>query len=96
MEQRLTAVAHGLANARKVPRRVKNGEANYHFIEIMCCPGGCVGGGGQPILSASGALSSTTVKKGKAIYEVDRNMPLRKSHENPPFKCFTKYYLDKP
>jgi len=46
------AVAHGLSNARKVLDRVKSGEANYHFIEIMCCPGGCVGGGGQPILSS--------------------------------------------
>jgi NADP-reducing hydrogenase subunit HndD len=91
------AVAHGLANARKVLDRVKSGEADYHFIEIMCCPGGCVGGGGQPILSATERLEvDYREERGKAIYEVDRNMPLRKSHENPAVQTLYKEYLDKP
>jgi len=91
------AVAHGLGNARKVLDRVKNGEANYHFIEIMCCPGGCVGGGGQPILSARELMDLDHKEvRGKAIYEVDRQMPLRKSHENPAVQTLYKEFLGKP
>jgi NADP-reducing hydrogenase subunit HndD len=91
------AVAHGLANARKVLDRVKNGEANYHFIEIMCCPGGCVGGGGQPILSADERWDVDYREvRGNAIYEVDRQMPLRKSHENPAIQTLYKEFLGKP
>ena len=91
------AVAHGLGNARKVLDKVKNGEANYHFIEIMCCPGGCVGGGGQPILSANERWEvDYREARGKAIYEVDRNMKLRKSHENPAVQTLYKEYLGKP
>ncbi|HHY71593.1 MAG TPA: ferredoxin, partial [Thermoanaerobacterales bacterium] len=91
------AVAHSLSNARKVLDRVKNGEAEYHFIEIMCCPGGCVGGGGQPILSSDERWESDYREiRGDAIYEVDRSMPLRKSHENPAVKALYKEYLEKP
>lgn len=91
------AVAHGLANARKILDKVRNNEANYHFIEIMCCPGGCVGGGGQPILSSEERMDIDYRKvRGNALYEVDRNMPLRKSHENPAIKQVYKEYLGKP
>ncbi|MCR4430009.1 MAG: NADH-dependent [FeFe] hydrogenase, group A6 [Tepidanaerobacteraceae bacterium] len=91
------AVAHGLANARKVLDRVKNGEANYHFIEIMCCPGGCVGGGGQPILNAEERWAKDYREvRGNAIYEVDRSMKLRKSHENPAVQTLYKEFLGKP
>ncbi|KYO64795.1 NADH-dependent [FeFe] hydrogenase, group A6 [Thermovenabulum gondwanense] len=91
------AVAHGLSNAKKVLDRVKNGEANYHFIEIMCCPGGCVGGGGQPILNADERMELDYREvRGNAIYEVDRNMPLRKSHENPVVQQLYKEFLGHP
>ena len=73
------AVAHGLANARKVMESVQDGTSNYHFIEIMACPGGCLGGGGQPIPTS---LEIRT-KRAEAIYDEDRNMSYRKSHENP-------------
>ncbi len=91
------AVAHGLSNARVVLDRVRNGEANYHFIEIMACPGGCVGGGGQPILSADERWEADyREERAKAIYEVDRNMPLRKSHENPAVKALYREFLGEP
>jgi iron-only hydrogenase group A len=91
------AVAHGLSNARKVLDRVKSGEANYHFIEIMCCPGGCVGGGGQPILSSEERWDTDYREvRGNAIYEVDRSMKLRKSHENPAVQTLYKEFLGKP
>lgn len=91
------AVAHGLANARKILDKVKSGEADYHFIEIMCCPGGCVGGGGQPILSAEERWEvDYREERANAIYEVDRNMKLRKSHENPAVQTLYKEYLGEP
>ena len=86
------AVASGLGNARVILDRVKSGEAQYHFIEIMTCPGGCIGGGGQPIPTDSDIVK----KRMEAIYEVDRNMPLRKSHENPAVKELYETYLGKP
>ena len=80
-----------MANARKILDKVKSGEADYHFIEIMCCPGGCVGGGGQPILSAEERWEvDYREERAKAIYEVDRNMKLRKSHENPAVQTHIK------
>ena len=73
------AIAHGLGNARKVMETIRTGEAPWQFVEIMCCPGGCVGGGGQPI----GTVMSSRAERGQALYEVDREMPLRESHKNP-------------
>jgi iron-only hydrogenase group A len=86
------AVAHGLVNAREVMDKVKNGEANYHFIEIMACPGGCLGGGGQPIPTSA----EIREKRAMAIYGEDMSMPIRKSHENPEVVQVYKEFLGKP
>jgi NADP-reducing hydrogenase subunit HndD len=86
------AIAHGLVNANKVMKLVKEGKAPYHFIEIMACPGGCIGGGGQPIPTN---LEIRT-KRMNAIYSEDEHMVLRKSHENPEIISIYKEFLDKP
>ena len=85
-------VAHGLANARTVMQNVKDGKASYHFIEIMACPGGCLGGGGQPIPTNE----SIRKKRTEAIYAEDMGMPLRKSHENPEIAAIYKDFLGEP
>ncbi|MFZ5642823.1 MAG: NADH-dependent [FeFe] hydrogenase, group A6 [Bacillota bacterium] len=85
------AVAHGLANARELLDRVKNGQ-QYHFIEIMCCPGGCIGGGGQPIPTNR----EIREKRAAGIYSADTSMSLRKSHENPAVQALYKEYLGEP
>lgn len=91
------AVASGLANARKLLDDVKSGKKNYHFIEIMGCPGGCVNGGGQPQQPAS-VRNFTDIRalRAKALYNIDAEMPLRKSHENPAIKQVYDEYLGKP
>jgi NADH-quinone oxidoreductase subunit G/NADP-reducing hydrogenase subunit HndD len=86
------AVANGLGNARKLMDLIKEGKADYHFIEIMCCPGGCIGGGGQPIPTTN----EIRKKRIKAIYEADAGLPLRKSHENPAVKTLYEEFLEKP
>ena len=91
------AVASGLANARELLNKVKSGEANYHFIEIMGCPGGCVNGGGQP--QQPGYVRNTVDIRGlraKVLYDADAGMPVRKSHENPAIKELYATYLGKP
>jgi NADP-reducing hydrogenase subunit HndD len=91
------AVASGLANAKELLEKVKNGEADYHFIEIMSCPGGCVNGGGQPIRTAD-ERNNLDIKalRAKAIYDTDKAMSLRKSHENPVVKELYESYFGKP
>jgi NADP-reducing hydrogenase subunit HndD len=86
------AVAHGLSNAQKVIDRVKSGKANYHFVEIMTCPGGCIGGGGQP------RLTSDAVRQARisAIYAEDEGRELRKSHENPEVMALYENFLGAP
>ncbi len=86
------AVAHGLGNARKLLDPVRVGKSPYHFIEIMACPGGCVGGGGQPI-SFDMALRST---RGQTLYNEDAELPYRKSYENPSIKRLYEEYLEEP
>jgi NADP-reducing hydrogenase subunit HndD len=88
------AVANGTANAKKLLEAVKAGEKNYAFIEIMCCPGGCVTGGGQPIVSAKD-LQYVDLKavRAKALYDEDAGKALRKSHENPDIKAIYENYL---
>ena len=91
------AVASGLSNARKVLEAVKSGEANYHFIEIMGCPGGCVNGGGQPIQPANVRnFTDIRAERAKALYDQDAAMPIRKSHENPSVQKLYAEYLGKP
>ena len=86
------AVVNGLGNARKVLEMIKSGEKEYHFVEFMACPGGCIGGGGQPIPTNSEIL----LKRMQAIYEVDRSLPIRKSHENPAIKILYEEFLGEP
>ncbi len=91
------AVAHGTGNASELLERIKKGEKQYHFIEIMGCPGGCVTGGGQPIVSSQERWDvDPRVVRAKAIYEEDRGLPLRKSHENPSVKKIYEEYFEKP
>jgi iron-only hydrogenase group A len=85
------AVAHGLSNARKVFEMIKKGE-KFHFIEFMACPGGCLGGGGQPLAADKEVLKNRM----EAIYEIDTNKKLRKSHENPYIIKLYKEYLENP
>jgi iron only hydrogenase large subunit-like protein len=86
------AVAHGLGNARKVIERIRAGEAEYHFVEVMACPGGCIGGGGPP------RLTTDAVRKARirAIYKEDEGKQLRKSHENPEIKQIYEEFLGTP
>jgi NADH-quinone oxidoreductase subunit G len=91
------AVAHGLGNARKVMDRVREGlktkgESPWHFIEIMACPGGCVGGGGQPY----GNDIASRARRGLALYEEDRSLPVRKSHKNPEVLKIYERFLGAP
>jgi len=86
------AIAHGLVNANKIMKLVREGKAPYHFVEIMACPGGCIGGGGQPIPTNM----EIRQKRMKAIYSEDEHMVLRKSHENPDVIAIYKEFLDKP
>lgn len=92
------AVVSGTANAKKVLEAVKRGEKNYTFIEIMCCPGGCVNGGGQPQQPAS-VRNFVDLKtlRAKALYQNDENKTIRKSHENPSLKkIYEEYFGGKP
>jgi len=86
------AVAHSLRNARVLLDEIKEGKSPYAFIEIMTCPGGCIGGGGQPM------PTNTEIRKKRieAIYREDKNKPLRKSHENPAVIALYKEFMEKP
>lgn len=86
------AVANGLGNARVLMEQVQKGESPYHFIEIMCCPGGCLGGGGQPI-SKNPDIKQ---RRAEAIYREDAGKPIRKSHENPEITAIYKDFLGEP
>jgi NADH-quinone oxidoreductase subunit G/[NiFe] hydrogenase diaphorase moiety small subunit/NADP-reducing hydrogenase subunit HndD len=86
------AVAHGLVNARKILELQKENKSNYHFIEFMACPGGCLGGGGQPIPTNP----EIRERRARAIYEEDANMPIRKSHENPEIIKIYNDFLGQP
>ena len=86
------AVAHGLANAAHLLDQIKEGKANYHFIEIMTCPGGCIGGGGQPRYTDD----AVRLARINAIYKEDAGKKLRKSHTNPQIQKLYEEYLKKP
>jgi NADP-reducing hydrogenase subunit HndD len=87
-----TCVAHGLSNAKKVMDAVKKGQVDYHFIEIMACPGGCLGGGGQPLPTSP----EIRQKRADAIYREDTGKKIRKSHENPEIVQIYKEFLGEP
>lgn len=91
------AVASGLNNAKILLDEVKSGDSNYHLIEIMGCPGGCVNGGGQPHQPAS-VINNMDIRaqRAKALYDQDAAMPIRKSHENPSIKKLYEEFLEKP
>lgn len=90
-------VVSGLANANTIMEKVKNGTADYHFIEIMGCPGGCVNGGGQPIQHAVvHNFVDLKARRAAALYEADKDMPLRKSHESEAVKRLYDEFLGEP
>ena len=91
------AVASGLANAKVLMDKVRSGEADYQFIEIMSCPGGCVNGGGQPIKTGY-VRNNYDVRaiRAKSIYDADKGMKYRKSHDNPAIKELYAAYLGEP
>lgn len=90
-------VVSGLANANTIMEKVKNGTADYHFIEIMGCPGGCVNGGGQPIQHAVvHNFVDLKARRAAALYEADKDMPLRKSHESEAVKRLYAEFLGEP
>lgn len=86
-------IAHGLGNARHLLEDIRNGRNEYHAIEIMACPGGCIGGGGQPLHHGH---SDVLYARANALYREDAAKPLRKSHENPYIKTLYEEYLGKP
>lgn len=91
------AIAHGTANAAKLLDAIKRGEKTYHFIEVMGCPGGCVTGGGQPIVDARTRYEvDPKVARANATYQADRDLPIRKSHDNPAIKLIYKEFLGEP
>ena len=85
-------VASGLGNTRKVMEDIVSGKADYDFVEIMACPGGCAGGGGQPIHDGCELAG----ERGKILYQLDADNPIRYSHENPDVQALYNEYLEKP
>jgi iron only hydrogenase large subunit-like protein len=85
-------MAHGTANAKKVMTAIRDGKMSAHFIEIMTCPGGCLGGGGQPLPGTP----EIRLARSRAIYAEDTDSPLRKSHENPSVKKLYEDFLGTP
>ena len=91
------AVAHGLANAQTIMEEIKSGKADYQFVEIMACPGGCITGGGQPVKNAKIQENVDVHKKrAEAMYSIDEKSVIRKSHENPVLKQIYKEFLGEP
>jgi NADP-reducing hydrogenase subunit HndD len=86
------AIAHGLKNARTLMKQLDAGKSPYHFIEVMACPGGCIGGGGQPIPTNEDIRKART----KGIYDEDESLEFRKSHDNPEIKHIYKDFLKEP
>ena len=89
--------ASGLANAQEIMEEIKSGKADYDFVEIMACPGGCVMGGGQPIKSSK-VRREVDVRslRANALYTIDEKSTIRKSHQNPILKQIYKDYLKEP
>ncbi|MDR1464931.1 MAG: [FeFe] hydrogenase, group A [Oscillospiraceae bacterium] len=91
------AVASGTQNAKVIMDKIRAGEADYHFVEIMGCPGGCVNGGGQPIQHAVVRnFHDLKTLRAQSLYEADKTLPLRKSHESPAIKMIYSEFLGEP
>ncbi|MCL1918999.1 MAG: NADH-dependent [FeFe] hydrogenase, group A6 [Peptococcaceae bacterium] len=93
------AVVHGISNARDLLEKVKSGEADYHFIEIMACPGGCIGGGGQPLINAQQRMTlpeDYRIMRTRALFAESQDLSLHKSHDNPNIKLIYEKYLEHP
>ena len=91
------AVVSGLANANMLLNRIKSEEADYQFVEVMACPGGCVNGGGQPHQDGfTYAMQNVPAERAAALYENDKHAVVRKSHENPYIKVLYQEYLEEP
>ena len=91
------AVAHSTGAAKELIQRIKSGEANYHFVEVMACPGGCVNGGGQPIVEAFKRLDvDPRAARAAGLYAEDEAKVIRKSHENPDIQKLYKEFLGEP
>jgi len=92
------AVVNGLANVHKLLNEIREGKRQYHFIEIMTCPGGCIGGGGQPYLRGDVEPLDKNVyqKRAEGLYQIDANKAIRKSHLNPDIQKIYKDFLEKP
>ena len=92
------AVAHGLGNAHKLLDIVRSDPGRYHFIEVMACPGGCIGGGGQPYPCTNSIPldKECLTKRASALYSSDRKNTIRRSHENPEIQRLYKEFLGKP
>jgi len=86
-------IAHGLGNARKLLDDVRAGKSEFHAIEVMACPGGCIGGGGQPLHHGD---SSILKARQMALYKEDKDKPIRKSHENPYITKLYEEFLGEP
>ena len=86
------AIANGLKNARVILEKIKAGECDYKFVEIMCCPGGCIGGGGQPW----GTTTATKEARMAGLYQADSDKAIRQSHKNPAVKALYDEFLGKP
>jgi NADH-quinone oxidoreductase subunit G/NADP-reducing hydrogenase subunit HndD len=86
------AIANGLKNARQILDKIRAGECEYQFVEIMCCPGGCIGGGGQPW----GTTTATKEARMAGLYQADRETLIRQSHKNPAVKALYEEFLGKP
>ena len=87
------AVVYGLKNARVIMEQIKAGNCPYHFVEVMACPGGCIDGAGQPYHHGDASIVKA---RHAAIYKADREMPLRKSHENPEIQAIYKEFYGQP
>ena len=87
-----TCTVSGLGNAGRLIEDIKAGKVHFDFVEVMACPGGCVGGGGQPIHDGE----ERAAMLGKKLYKLDNKRPLRQSHNNPDVQVLYNEYLEKP
>jgi iron only hydrogenase large subunit-like protein len=92
------AVAHGLGNACQLLDQVRKDPQRYHFVEVMGCPGGCIGGGGQPYAGVNTIPldDEALQKRAKALYDLDRSKTIRRSHDNPDVQKLYKEFLQRP